>query len=118
MAIRIIKEKYVQCAEEQQKCFFSGDVKQGNKCADKLIRYNAIIEKTDDESVNKVIDYIIDSDKPNAVMWISFVCAKRKYRLTDIKEKLVRYSVDRDLGLLAFNAKVILEQIEKKWGAE
>ena len=22
MAIRIIKEKYVQCAEEQQKCFF------------------------------------------------------------------------------------------------
>ena len=22
MVIRIIKEKYVQCAEEQQKCFF------------------------------------------------------------------------------------------------
>ena len=111
--MRINKEKYIQYAEEQQQCVLSGDYKQGNKYANKLIEFNSIIEETEGDIANSLIDGIINSDKPNAVMWISLVCAKRKYRVEEIKAKLTKYSIDRDLSVFALNAKVTLQELEK-----
>ncbi len=105
-------EEYMRCADEHQRCTLSGDYKKGNKYADKILMYNTIFENEYKEKTTyAIIDAIIEANIPGAVMWIASVCAKLRYRLPEIKEKTIKYSEDKNLGLYAFGAEILLKQL-------
>lgn len=112
MEFKKIIEEYMRCADEHQQCTLSGDYKKGNKYADTILMYNAFFEKEyEKETTHTIIDAIIESNDPGAVMWIAPVCAKLQYRLPEIKEKIIKYSEDKNLGLSAFGAEMLLKQL-------
>lgn len=111
MNTRKITENYVRWACEHQQCTFSGDHRKGNKYADKLDKYNRLFVNGYDESVREMIDIIVESNNPGAVMWIASVCKKLQYRLPEVKEKVISYSKDTKLGLYAVTAEILLEQL-------
>ena len=78
------------------------------------IKIQCEIEKNDNREVtDKIIDLIIDSEMPSAVMWITPVCAELQYRLCEIKTKLLLFSQRKDLKLCALDAERLLEQLNQ-----
>ena len=115
MNVETFVEDYLRCSYEHMQCTFTGDYKKGNRYAKKIIKHNTKIEENDDkEMADRIIDLIIDSEVPNAVMWITPVCVKMQYRLSEVKDKLLMFSQRKDLGLCALDAERLLEQLGKR----
>ena len=105
-------EKYLKYADQQRDCTLSGDYRHGNMAARKLERIDQQLkDMTDTSAVYRFIDSILETENPNTIMWISLVCHQLQYRLPMIMEKLTAYSTDDTLGILSFNAMMVLKQI-------
>lgn len=121
MNIDTFVENYLKCSYEHMQCTFTGDYKNGNRYAKRIIKSNAKLEKTETDNkevTDKIIDLIIDSEMPSAIMWITPVCAKLQYRLSEIKNLLFLFSQRKDLELCALDAERLLEQLDQTWNNE
>ena len=108
----VIKE-YIYYSDIQKYCTQIGDYKQGNVAASNLEGINDDLKTSmDKESVQYIIDSVLDSDNPNAIMWITPVCQCLQYRIPLIIEKLSAYSVDKELGILSLNALMLLKTVK------
>ena len=98
--------KYHSEAQIQMDC-----TNNGNIASEKLEKYNKIIKK---DFVNNIdlVDELLDSDNPNVCIWISCVALDENYRVNFIKDKLTKFSYDDNLGIIGFNAKMLLKTKE------
>lgn len=102
-------KKYLHNAVKHAESTLSGNYKSGNYFAKKLEKMNSIIFELEDQvTANNIINGIIDSNCANAIMWIAPVCAHKHYKTEMIKEILLAYSDDNNLGILALNATMLL----------
>ena len=105
-------EKYLLHAASQAESTLSGNYRKGNAAATELERMNQYLLKLEDTAAARsLIDEIIRSDSPNAVMWIAPVCKEEQYQTDLIRDKLLRYSKDKTLGILSFNAAMYLKTL-------
>ena len=103
-------ENYLHVAADHAKCTLQGDSKAGNVLASKIESMNKyIVELKNNEDSHKLIDDVINSDVPNAIMWITPVCKKLNSQVEKVKQKLLSYSNDKSLGILALNAVMLLK---------
>ena len=97
---------------DHAKCTLQGDYKIGNASASEIESMNKyIIELKNNDDACKLVDDIIRTDFPNAIMWITPVCKKRNHKVEEVRQKLLNYSNDRDLGILALNAIMLLKTL-------
>lgn len=101
-------DKYCQEAQIQMDCTYKGDYKNGNIASEKLEKYNAIIKKDFINNIN-IVDELLASNNPNVCIWISCVALDENYRIDFIKDKLTKLSNDNNIGIIGFNAKMLLK---------
>ena len=105
-------KSYLRYTADHAKCTLQGDYKIGNASASEIESMNKyIIELKNNDDACKLIDDIISTDCPNAIMWITPVCKKRNHKVEEVRQKLLNYSNDRDLGILALNAIMLLKTL-------
>lgn len=105
-------ENYLRTTADHAECTLQGDYKAGNVRAAEIESMNKyIVELKDNEDAYRLIDGIINSDLPSAIMWITPVCRKRNYSIEKVRQKLLGYSNDKALGILALNASMLLKTL-------
>lgn len=105
-------ENYLRTAADHAECTLQGDYKAGNVLASEIESMNKYIVKLrNKEDAYRLIDDIINSDLPNAIMWITPVCRQQNYNTEKIRRKLLGYSTDKALGILALNAGMLLKTL-------
>ena len=110
--MNISVKKYLSDAISHAESTLSGNYKTGNVAATEIGQMNNYITTLEDtETAYKFIDEIINSNIPNAVMWIAPVCVKKRYRINTIRNKLINYSNDKTLGILSLNAAMFLKTL-------
>lgn len=103
-------ENYLRHATIHAECTLSGDYKTGNRSATEIERMNKfIVELENDDSAYNIIDEILNSDCTSAIMWIAPVCIKRNYKMGVIKRRMIAFSNDKKLGILALDAAMLLK---------
>ena len=101
---------YERAAEAQMKCTYTGDYERGNLESDKLREYNMLI--TDEfESYRKMVDDILEKGTVNSCIWISNVVKALNYRVDYAIKKLEAIAKDESLGIISFNAEMMLMQL-------
>lgn len=115
MALDIKQEvtKYLKNATVHQNCTMTGDYKKGNMAARFLGSINNELLKEEADQTQAFIDEILSSDMPNAIMWIVPVCVSLNYRIDFVKMLLQTYAADKNIGLLSFDASMLLRNIKK-----
>lgn len=105
-------EKYLLHVASHAENTLSGNYRKGNTAATELERMNQYLLKLEDTTAARShIDEIICSDLPNAVMWIAPVCKEEQYKTDLVRNKLLRYSKDKTLGILSLNAAMFLKML-------
>ena len=89
---------YIEMAEIQMECTYSGDYKKGNKASDELRKYNEIIESNFQDYEQLVLE-----------MWIASVAIDKNFEMKSVVEKLKLISANKDLGIIGFNAAMLLK---------
>lgn len=106
-------EKYLRNATIHAESTLLGNYKNGNASATEIERMNKFIVKLGDKEIAyKFIDEIINSNSPNAIMWIVPVCKNKHYKIEVVKNKLLNYSNDKALGILSLNATILLKTLQ------
>lgn len=110
--MNISVKKHLLAATSHAENTLLGNYKIGNAMATEIEQMNKyIIKLKDTETAYKFIDEIIDSNLPNAIMWIASVCEKKHYRIDAVRNKLLNYSSDKTLGILSLNATMLLRTL-------
>ena len=105
-------EKYLRNTAGHAKYTLQGDHKAGNALASEIEAMNQyMLELKDKENAHRLIDDIIKSDSPNAIMWITPVCKKQNYKVERVRQKILNYSDDKELRILALNARMLLKTL-------
>ena len=105
-------KKYLLNAAIHAESTLSGNYRKGNTAATELERMNQYLLKLEDTTAARsLIDEILRSDLPNAIMWIAPVCKETQYKTDMIRNKLLRYSKDKALGILSLNAAMFLKAL-------
>lgn len=105
-------KKYLLNAASHAESTLSGNDRKGNTAATELERMNQYLLKLEDTTATRSrIDEILRSDLPNAVMWIAPVCKEEQYKTDLVRNRLLRYSKDKTLGILSFNAVMFLKTL-------
>ena len=108
----VIIEKYLHNAIKHAENTLSGNYKTGNIFPTKIKKLNTfILDLEDEQTAYNIINGIINSNCANAIMWIAPVCAQKHYKMEIIKDKLLAYSSDNKLGILALNASMLLKTL-------
>lgn len=100
--------KYYKESQIQMECTYSGNYEVGNKSSSKLEEYNKIIEM-DFENYIDIVDELLDSTNPNTCIWIANVALEKNHRVDYVIEKLKMLSCDNSIGIIGFNAKMLLK---------
>lgn len=104
--------KYVEKAIVHRECTLTGNYRRGNVAASYIEKINEKLLNGKKENAYCFIDKVLCSDNPNAIMWIVPVCIALEYRVEFIESKLRTYSMDKSLGILSFNASMLLKSIK------
>ena len=103
---------YIEMAEIQMECTYSGDYKKGNKASDELRKYNEIIESNFQDYEQLVLE-MLKSKNPNVIIWIASVAIDKNFEMKSVIEKLKLISANKDLGIIGFNAAMLLKTIKQ-----
>lgn len=101
---------YEQAAGIQMECTYSGNYKRGNRASDKLLAFNKAMA-ADFERYRWMVDAIMENGSVNARLWVAGVVKELNYRREEMLEKLLAIAKDPTLGIISFNAKMMLEQM-------
>lgn len=101
---------YERAAAIQMDCTCRGDYLRGNLASDQLLAYNtAMIE--DFAGYNETVDFLLESGSVNSCIWVSNVAKALNYRLDGTIKRLSAIAGDPTLGIIAFNAEMMLMQL-------
>lgn len=110
--MNISVKDYLDNAIMHAESTYTGNYKACNNSASEIEQMNnSIANLLNDEAACDFIDEIIDSNCANAIMWITPVCKKKNYKLETIKSILLSYLNDKSLGILSFNAAMLLKTL-------
>ena len=99
---------YCEMAQIQMEATYSGDYRKGNKASDKLEEYNNII-KNNFMNYKSLVKKLINSENPNVIIWISNVALDENYEVDCIIQRLKDIAQNKKLGIISFNAEMILQ---------
>lgn len=101
--------EYHKAAKMHMEATYSGNYKKGNKAGDKLKKYNDLM-KSDFESYKSEVRELINSENVNVVVWIAGVALGEGFEIKKVENKLKQIAGDKSLGILGFDAKMVLKQ--------
>ena len=99
---------YCEAAKIQMDATYSGDYKKGNRASDKLKKYNDIM-RSDFSKYEPIVKELLNSENPNAVIWIAGVALENNFEKDVVIYKLKKMTENEKLGILRLNAKMTLK---------
>lgn len=101
-------EQYLYYTDVHTECTNSGNYKKGNRASKKILEMNAIL-KNNFEEYRGIIDQLIESTNPGAILWVSNVALDLHYRTNEVISVIKQISLNKELGLISFGAEMQLK---------
>ena len=105
--------RYKKNALIHQECTITGDYRKGNAAAGSIEKINRKLLRIEVNQAYIFIDEVLNSDIPNAIMWIAPVSVSLNYRIDVVKILLQTYATDQKMGILSIDASMLLQNINK-----
>ncbi|MFD2212101.1 hypothetical protein [Metabacillus endolithicus] len=106
--INDLTELFIENALIQGKSTINGDSKRGNKASDNLYKIS-IVMKEDRELAEEMLDILLCHTEPNVIIWACGIALDIDYKSIEVENMLKKLAHSNELGILSFNAEMILK---------
>ncbi|MFD2216451.1 hypothetical protein [Metabacillus endolithicus] len=101
-------ELFIENAVIHGESTINGDSKRGNKASDKLYKI-FIVMKEDRELAEEMLDILLCHTEPNVIIWACGIALDIEYKSIKVENMLKKLAHNNELGILSFNAEMILK---------
>ncbi|EYE87360.1 hypothetical protein Q428_13780 [Fervidicella metallireducens AeB] len=105
-------EEFIENAIIHGKATYDGDYKRGNKAGDKLFEICQMMKENIGLAQN-MLDILLCNDEPNVKIWACSIALDMGYKVIEVEKMLRKLSEMPEIGILGFDAKMILETMDK-----
>lgn len=106
--IKDLTELFIENAVIHGESTINGDFKRGNKASDVLYKISVLM-KEDRELAEEMLDILLCHTEPNVIMWTCGISLDIDYKSIEVENMLKKIADNNELGILSFNAEMILK---------